>query len=295
MTCKETFDLHESAEDPMDNDDLPVGRRLTRREAVELFGASAVSLFFARRLSATALRAPGDGANTLIRLHELACIVRPEMTEGPYFVDHQLNRADIRSEPVSGVLSAGVPLTIAFNIASVGNGACAPLADATIDVWQCDADGVYSGVNDRMTGHNTTDKKYLRGFQKTDANGQTKFTTIYPGWYQGRAVHLHLKIRTIGADKNAYEFTSQLFFDDALSDAIFASAPYKQGTRDTRNANDGIYRNGGKEMTLALAKSANGYASVISIGLDLTNAAVGRTDGMGAGGRGRGRGGRGRG
>ena len=82
-----------------------------------------------------------------------------------------------------------------------------------------------------------------------------------------------------------------MFLGDTLSDAIFASAPYQHGTRDTRNANDDIYRGGRKEMTLALAKSANGYAGVISVGLDLTNAAVGKADGMGAGGRGgRGRG-----
>lgn len=284
-----------------DNDDLPIGRRLSRREAVELFGAGAVSLFFARVLEAMPSRAdellPSSARAGFTDRRTLACIERPEMTEGPYFVDKQLERADIRVEPSTGVPSAGVPLTIAFSVASVASvasNACEPLPDAVVDIWQCDADGVYSGVNDAMSGNNTAGKKFLRGFLKTNRNGQATFTTVYPGWYPGRAVHIHFKIRTIGADAKAYEFTSQLFFDDSLSDQVFTSAPYKRDrVRDTRNANDGIYQSGGKELTLALTKSASGYTGAISVGLDLTDSKVGRSDGMGSGrggppGRGRG-------
>lgn len=281
-----------------DNDDLPIGRRLSRREAVELFGAVAVSMFFARTLGATSARADelllSRADVGAIDRRMLACIARPEMTEGPYFVDKQLERSDIRLEPSTGVASAGVPLTIAFSVASVGSNTCAPLADAVVDIWQCDADGVYSGVNDSMSGTNTTGKKFLRGFLKSNKNGQATFTTVYPGWYPGRAVHIHFKIRTIGADAKAYEFTSQLFFDDGLSDELFKNAPYKRDrARDTRNVNDGIYQDGGKELTLALTKSASGYTGAISVGLDLTDSKVGRADGRGGGrggppGRGRG-------
>ena len=275
----------------MENDDVLTGRLLSRREAVELFGVGAVSVFLARGLPSGTLPAASAGRVA----PELACIGRPEMTEGPFFVDHQLERSDIRAEPGSGALSKGVPLAIAFSVSSVANNACTPIQGAIVDVWHCDAAGVYSGVDDRMAGTNTVGKKFLRGFQTADKTGMAQFATVYPGWYQGRAVHVHFKIRTIGVDKKAYEFTSQLFFDDALSDALFKVAPYnKPGTRDTRNANDGIFADGGKQMTLALAKKADGYSGAINVGLDLTDAATGRADGMGAGGpggRGRGRGG----
>ena len=103
-----------------------------------------------------------------------------------------------------------------------------------VDVWQCDALGVYPGVG------STSGQKFLRGYQNTDASGSAKFMTIYPGWYQGRAVHIHFKIRPTSSS----EFTSQLFFDDALSTQVFAQAPYSQkGTQGiTRNTSDGIFQ-----------------------------------------------------
>jgi protocatechuate 3,4-dioxygenase beta subunit len=216
------------------------------------------------------------------------------MTVGPYFVDKQLDRSDIRTEPTTGSALPGVPLALIFNVSDVRNGQCEPLRGAMVDVWQCDASGVYSGVRDTGVGFDTVGQKFLRGYQITEANGVARFTTIYPGWYPGRTVHIHFKIRTpaaavlAGSANDVYEFTSQLFFDDALSTRVFARAPYaRKGQRNTMNADDGIYREGGSQLMLAVAEENPGYATTFAIGLDLSNAETGRADrNAGPGGRG---------
>ncbi len=107
----------------------------------------------------------------------------------------------------------------------------------------------------------------------TDAEGKAQFTTIYPGWYRGRAVHIHFKIRATDASGNSYDFTSQLFFDDAVSNQVYAQPPYSQrGQMDTSNSRDGIYRSGGGQLTLDVVKSGDGYAATFPIGLDLSGA-----------------------
>ena len=157
----------------------PIGRVLSRREAVRLLGTGgAVAAYHGLAgLSGadawqTPARAPG-------------CVVRPEQTEGPYFVDQQLNRPDIRSEPSTGVAKPGERLALALMVNDVTGGQCRPLEGATVDVWQCDAQGIYSGVQDGRVGFNTVGQKFLRGVQTTNAKGLALFTTIYPGWYPG--------------------------------------------------------------------------------------------------------------
>ena len=118
-----------------------------------------------------------------------------------------------------------------------------------------------------MEGSNTVSQIFLRGYQLTDTSGIAHFTTIYPGWYRGRTVHIHFKIRA----HNNYDFTSQLFFDDALSDRVFAQAPYKiKGEREIRNQNDGIFRQSGDTLILKVASAGTGYSATFDIGLDLT-------------------------
>src|SRR5579864_4520968 len=169
----------------------------------------------------------------------LACIASPSMTEGPYFVDEMLKRSDIRIDPTDGSVKAGVPLNLAIRLFSVNTNVCAPLKGAQIDVWHCDATGLYSDE----AANNTVGKKFLRGYQLTDDSGQVNFTTIYPGWYSGRTVHIHVKVRVFSADgTQSYAFNSQLFFDDAQSDTIFAQSPYSaHGQRDTTNATDIVF------------------------------------------------------
>jgi len=181
----------------------------------------------------------------------------------PSCVDEKLNRSDIRSDPSDGTVKPGAQLTLTVNVSRVSGASCLPLAGATVDVWHCDALGVYSDATD--PGFNTKGKKFLRGYQTTDANGKVQFTTIYPGWYQGRAVHIHFKIRTTNPSS---EFTSQLFFDDAVSDQVFAEAPYFQKTgQRLKNTGDGIFNDSGGKLTLQVARTGSAYAATFDIGL----------------------------
>ena len=275
----------------MENDDRTIGQILSRRDALKLLGVGSAAFL-------AACAAP-EGTSTLVPTSVstvasstqapsttssvLDCVVRPEMTIGPYFVDEQLNRSDIRSEPSDNSVKEGVPLTLAIGVFDVANNSCTPLTDAQVDVWHCDAQGVYSGVSDQT--FDTTGQKFLRGYQLTDATGKAQFLTIYPGWYSGRTVHIHFTIRTKGSDGSDYQFTSQFFFDDTLTDQVHAQEPYaSKGQRDTRNSNDNIFGGGGDQLLLNLqGDNANGFTSAINIGLDLTDAEVGAADTMGGG------------
>ena len=193
-----------------------------------------------------------------------ACIVTPAETEGPYFIDERLNRSDITTDPSGGSARPGVPLTITFNVARVGAGDCTALAGAQVDVWHCDALGVYSDV----AAQGTVGKRYLRGYQLSDGAGVATFKTVYPGWYSGRTVHIHFKVRS-----STHEFTSQLFFDDAITDAVYQQSPYNsRPARDTRNATDSVYRsnnNSGSMLVASVKPSGAGYAATFGIGLNL--------------------------
>ena len=201
-----------------------------------------------------------------------ACVVRPEQIEGPYFVDEALNRSDIRSDPSDGSIQAGIPLQLTFQVSQISEAGCVPLAEAIVDIWQCNAFGVYSDVTD--PGFSTLGQKFLRGYQVTDSNGRVKFSTIYPGWYPGRTVHIHFKVRTHfrtnSASVQLYEFTSQLYFDDAITDRVYTQEPYaSQGERTVRNAQDWIFRSGGTQLLLLLTQSDSGYAATFDIGLQI--------------------------
>jgi protocatechuate 3,4-dioxygenase beta subunit len=193
------------------------------------------------------------------------CSVTPQVTEGPYFVDERLNRSDIRSDPATGVVKPGVPLRLAVVLSQISAaGACAPLTGALVDLWQCDALGVYSDVSQQST----VGQRFLRGYQVSDANGSVQFTTIYPGWYPGRAVHIHFKVRTNPASASGLEFTSQMFFDEALTDIVHAEVPYNsKGRRDTTLTTDGIYRSGGTNLLVPLSASGSGYAGAFNVGV----------------------------
>jgi len=226
----------------MDNDDRQIGRILSRRDVLTMFGAASAAASLP------------------------ACVVSPDLTEGPYFVDEKLNRSDIRSNPSDGAVKDGALLRLELRVSTVSSGDCIALQGAMVDIWQCDALGVYSGVSD--PGFNTKGQQFLRGYQITDADGMARFTTIYPGWYQGRTVHIHFKVRTDSADGHSYEFTSQFFFDDTLTDQVHAEEPYaSKGVRTLRNDGDGIYRDGGDQLLLTVNKTDDGYLGTFDIGI----------------------------
>jgi protocatechuate 3,4-dioxygenase beta subunit len=215
--------------------------------------------------TATGQAQPGSAAQQSLP----ACVLTPQQTEGPYFVDERLNRSDIRPDPVTGTVSEGVPLKLSLQVTQVAGSACTPLSGIYVDLWQCDALGVYSDVNDRNTGSTAGGSKFLRGYQQTDADGKVEFTTIYPGWYGGRAVHIHFKVRT-ALDGPAREQISQFYFDDALTDQVHALPPYNsKGQGRMRNDRDGIYRNGGTALTVPVVQDGEGYAGTYNIGVQL--------------------------
>ena len=161
----------------------------------------------------------------------------PEQTQGPFFVEEKLNRSDLRVDPANGAVSAGVSLRLVLNVNQVANNSCTPLPGAVVDVWHCDALGSYSDVRDNAGGSgDTRGRKFLRGYQVTDEQGRVEFQTIYPGWYQGRTVHLHYKIRTNPSSEVGHEFTSQLFFDEAITDQVHAQQPRPRCRRTVHRA-----------------------------------------------------------
>ena len=194
-----------------------------------------------------------------------SCVLTPQQTEGPYFVDERLERADIRSDPSNGSVRDGVPLALSMRISTLTGSRCEPLSGAIVDVWHCDAAGIYSDVDDASL--RTKGSAFLRGYQVTDTHGQVRFTTIYPGAYRGRAVHIHFKVRT-NSGARAAEFTSQLYFDDGLTDRIHERPPYGgAGSRRTRNGDDGLFRAGGRALILDARRDGEGYASAYDVGL----------------------------
>jgi len=232
----------------------------TRREWFGMIGGVAVA--------SVALGKYAMGVQAFYASTPAGCVATPSpaIEEGPYFIDDKLNRSDIRTDPTTGKQSSGTPLELTLNVVAVGKTACKPLAGAIIDVWHCDASGAYSEFKDRNFGDNRG-RKFLRGFQTTDSNGVVKFTTIYPGWYPGRAVHIHYKVRTPD-DK---EFTSQVFFDERVTDQVHALEPYNRPGKRKMNVDDDIFREqGGKQSMFAFSSKVSGsYAANYSVGMML--------------------------
>jgi protocatechuate 3,4-dioxygenase beta subunit len=184
----------------------------------------------------------------------VSCVLTPELTEGPYYVAGEKLRRDITEG------KAGTALLL--NLTVVNASTCKPVKNAAVDIWHCDALGVYSGAIANNSGTN-----FLRGVQRTNAKGIATFKTIYPGWYRGRAVHIHVKVHVGGSVVH----TGQLFFPAAVTNAVYAKPPYSNHgtTPGTLNASDSIFRNGGSKGMLALKKSGSGYIASISMGVML--------------------------
>jgi protocatechuate 3,4-dioxygenase beta subunit len=186
-----------------------------------------------------------------------------EQDEGPYHREAQPVRRDVVED------RDGVALQLGIRLAGDGG---TPRGGASVEIWQCDALGRYSGFPppDAATvvtaqtaprGEYLGDQTFLRGRQTTDAAGMVEFRTIYPGWYPGRTVHIHLMVQTEGA-----LLTSQLYFPDDVTDLVLASAPYAdRPQRDTTNATDEIFPTGGDPALLDVGAVVDGYRAAICL------------------------------
>ncbi len=188
---------------------------MNRRKAVEVLGSLALgTVAWGRRV-----------------LAQPACTLTPEQIEGPFYLDQARIREDISEG------KPGVPLRLVLHVLDA-SASCAPIPRAAVDVWQCDALGIYSGYEGAAIAPRhvepVDDKTFLRGTQVTDPTGGVRFRTIYPGWYLGRTPHVHLKLRV-----GAKAATTQLYFPDEITNAVYARAPYnRHPNRDTTNATD---------------------------------------------------------
>jgi protocatechuate 3,4-dioxygenase beta subunit len=242
----------------MKENDEQMGRLLSRREAIAWLGTAGIACL----IGGWPHNAQASGSARSL------CVVRPEQTEGPYFVDERLNRSDIRIDPAKEQVTPGISLALTFQVMRLNASECLPLPDARVDIWQCDAQGVYSDVED--PGFNTLGQKFLRGYQVTDAQGEARFLTIYPGWYPIRTVHIHFKVRTAAIAGRNFEFTSQLYFPDELTDRVHTALPYSsKGQRRVRNHRDFIFRDGGDRLMLQPSTTNAGYAATFPIGLTI--------------------------
>ncbi len=219
--------------------------RLNRREALALAGGIGIAVLVPgcsddSAPASTAASPATSGAD---------CVLMPELTEGPYYLDLNEVRSDISED------RPGLPFDLTVRVVDAES--CEPVKDAAVDVWHCDAGGAYSGV-----GSETGDT-FLRGTQVTDASGGAEFRTIYPGWYTGRAVHIHVKVH-VGTDET---HTGQLFFDDAVTAKAYESEPYAdRGTPDTTNEADQIYGESGGTTIVAVTPGET-YAGTVTLGV----------------------------
>jgi protocatechuate 3,4-dioxygenase beta subunit len=220
--------------------------RLTRRGslAAAFAGVLALTGWKARESHAS-------GGSAALASGAVACVLKPELTEGPYY---------IAGERVRRNITDGRPgLQLALRLRVLDASTCKPIAGAAVDIWHADAGGVYSGF-----GAGSGSRTFMRGVQRTDASGIASFQTVYPGWYRGRAVHIHVKVHVAGSVVH----TGQLFFPDALTDAVYRRSPYnRRPGRDLRNADDSIFVNGGRRSLLSLRRQGSGYVGSIAMGV----------------------------
>jgi protocatechuate 3,4-dioxygenase beta subunit len=221
------------------------GTKLTRRGSIVGFGGLLLGLFGWRA-------ATSDSAGpAAVASGAVSCVLTPEQTEGPYYISGEKLRRDITEG------KAGVPLLLRLKVVDAST--CRPIRGAAVDVWHADALGVYSGF-----GSGARSRTFMRGLQRTDKSGLARFRSVYPGWYQGRTVHIHVKVHVAG---NVVH-TGQLYFPDRITDKVFRRKPYsRRPRRSTRNATDFVFAQGGRRSMLGLRKVGSAYVGSITMGV----------------------------
>jgi protocatechuate 3,4-dioxygenase beta subunit len=248
-------------------------------------GAAGASATPAAGAMASSAGAGGAAAATGTDLSSLACILSPDMTEGPFFIEEKMNRSDLVMGETDKSIVMATPLALTIGVYKVDGMTCTPLPGLQVDIWHADALGIYSDVaSGFVQATDTRGKKFLRGYQVTNEAGLVQFATIYPGWYMSRTIHIHFKIR-MPMGSSAYDFTSQMFFDEKISEEVLATGPYATapGNRSVFNDDDHIFQgtptNGqkppagqkapGLDTMVSLSKMASGYTGLLKIGLKI--------------------------
>jgi protocatechuate 3,4-dioxygenase beta subunit len=248
------------------------GRGLTRRGALGAAGAAGAGIFLAGaggRLAGLG----GGAAEEAVAAAARTCLrLTPEQEEGPFYVD----LGKVRSNVVEG--QEGVPLDLTIRV--IDHERCEAVENAAVDIWQCNALGVYS--DEQSEG--TVGQTYLRGIQFTDAAGYATLKTIYPGHYEGRATHIHVKVHVGGRrTKKSYRgghvsHTGQLLFRESVNDAVYATAPYSTSTTPrTPNSQDRVFteQDGSRSMPKLAGSVASGFTARIALGIDPSSTPAG--------------------
>src|SRR5712671_1845302 len=235
-------------------------RKLNRREALEALGVAGAALVSgcatspAAASSTTASSTPAASSNGVSTTS--GCVVTPEETAGPYPDQTGMlnNPGFFRQDITEG--RSGLSVTLALTIVNVNN-ACAALANANVEIWQCDASGNYSEY--AQPGYNGTGQTFLRGLQTTNAQGQATFRTIYPGWYQGRATHIHVQVFVNGRGVK----TTQIAFPEDVTSSVYRTGAYaSKGQSTTNNSGDMVFADGTQyEMASLSGDTSGGYTA----------------------------------
>ncbi len=239
--------------------------QLTRRRLIEILGGAGVAALSGCGGGSTSASSASGSTSGTTSGTTASCVLTPELTVGPYFVDEKLNRSDLTTNTTDTNVLNATPLTLTMTIMEYASSGCSALVGAQVDIWHADAAGIYSDES----VENTTGQTFLRGYQLTDANGAVTFKTVVPGWYSGRTIHIHVMIRTLSSSGSVLtEFTTQLFFDQTLLNALTTTvSPYSsRGVPDTTNAQDSIYSSA-TQLILTNATSGGGYTASITLGV----------------------------
>ncbi|MFI5963787.1 intradiol ring-cleavage dioxygenase [Streptomyces asoensis] len=244
---------------------------LARRAVLAAGGATAAALAVGAAAGHEA--PPVDTAGTAPVAAAAVCTLTREMTEGPYYLDGQYVRADITEG------KPGIPLKLALTVVDAGT--CAPLPKALVEIWQADHLGEYSGFVGANGHSEPDDGTFLRGGVLTDASGVANITTIYPGWYRGRCIHIHVKVHTDvtltsnGSFTGGRELhTGQLYFSETITTRVSRLAPYSANrVARTTLAQDSVYDGGGAAsglltLTALGSTTSAGYAGTLTLGVE---------------------------
>lgn len=226
--------------------------RLDRRQVLSLLAWAGTAFAAGCANSPASPSSSSSNASTTVGSTNATCAVTPSETIGPYPSLVDLVRSDVRET------RPGTKLTLNVQVVNTASG-CAPVPGAFVEIWQCDAAGNYSAYG------NQVGQTWLRGFQQTDANGQVTFTTIYPGWYQGRATHIHAEVTINGVSRRV----TQMAFPESVNNTVHTSGVYaSRGTNPTTNLADGIFADSlAAELVTPVGDPTNGYTATFQISL----------------------------